>query len=43
MDTEEIIEMITMKEVEVDLEKDIIHKILEGMNEVVLVGLDQDQ
>ena len=43
MDTEEIKEMEIIKEVEVELEKDSIWKILEGMTEVVVVGLGQVQ
>ena len=42
MDTEEIIEMIIMKEAEVDLGIDNIQIIPEGMTKLV-VGLDQDQ
>ena len=42
MDTEGIIEMITLEEVEVGLGTDSIQIILEGMIELV-VGLDQVQ
>ena len=38
---EVIIEMTTLEEVEVGLEKDNIQVILEGMAEAVAVGLDQ--
>ena len=40
---EEIIETKIMKEIEVDLEKDSIHKILERITKAVVVDLDQVQ
>ena len=42
-DIEAIIETTTLKEVEVGLGKDSIQVILEGMTEIVIVGLDQVQ
>ena len=43
MDTEEIIEMIIMKKKGVGLVKDSFQIMLEGMIEIVVVGLDQVQ
>ena len=41
VDMEVIIEMTTLEEVEVGLEKESIRVILEGMTEAVAIGLDQ--
>ena len=43
MDIEDILEMITMKEVRVGLEKDSFQIMLEEMTEVVAIDLDQVQ
>ena len=43
VNTEEILEMTILKEVEVDLGKDNIQVILEGLIEIVIAGLDQAQ
>ena len=43
VDIEGIIEMTTLEEEEVGLGKDNIQVILEGMTEIVVVGLDQVQ
>ena len=43
VDTEDIIQMKIIIEVEVNLKKDSIQKILEGMTDTIVVDLDQVQ